>query len=428
MNIEWKHPREILAHFMARVYRYGMTTTSGGNLSIKDEEGNLWITPAAIDKGDLTPEDIMCITPEGEIIGRHRPSSEYPFHQAIYGQRPDLKAVLHAHPTALVAFSIVRKVPDTRVIPQASAICGEVGYAPYALPGGKLLGEHIAQVFAEGFQCVLLENHGVVCGGSSMLETYHRFETLDFCARLLIQASSLGRTRVLNEEQLQIARTQKTDLPTFQVKKRSNREKELRTELSEMVRRAYDQQLMNSTEGTASVRVEGETFLITPTAKDRRYLNPEDIVRIEKGRREESPLLPSRATLLHQTLYQQHPHIQAIMSAQAPYSTAFAISETEFDTRTIPESYLVLRDIPVLPYGSQYQDPERIAQTISKDCPVILLQNDALLTTGTSLLEAYDRVEVADFTARSLIQALPLGELVAMEEDRLEELRHAFLK
>jgi L-fuculose-phosphate aldolase len=87
---------------MARIYQYRMTTTSGGNLSILDSDGSIWITPARIDKGALRVSDIVRVFPDGSSEGLHRPSSEFPFHQQIYACRPDLRAIVHAHPVALV--------------------------------------------------------------------------------------------------------------------------------------------------------------------------------------------------------------------------------------------------------------------------------------------------------------------------------------
>src|SRR5947209_13046049 len=156
------HPRDEIVQTMERIYRYRMTTTSGGNLSVRDENGDVWITPARVDKGSLRREDVVRVKAGGGSEGRHPPSSEYPFHQAVYRARPDLRAIVHAHPVALVAFSICRRVPDTALFPQAGHVCGKVGYAPYALPGSEQLGRRIAEAFAGGFSCVLLENHGVV--------------------------------------------------------------------------------------------------------------------------------------------------------------------------------------------------------------------------------------------------------------------------
>ena len=109
------HPRDAIMQTMDRIYRYRMTTTSGGNLSIRDDNGDVWISPARIDKGSLTRNDIVCVRSDGTVDGPHRPSSEYPFHRAIYDARPDITAIVHAHPVALVAFSICRQVPPNAV-------------------------------------------------------------------------------------------------------------------------------------------------------------------------------------------------------------------------------------------------------------------------------------------------------------------------
>ena len=80
------HPAERLVQAMARIYQYRMTTTSGGNLSIRDSDGSIWITPARVDKGSIRVEDIVRVLPDGSTEGRHSPSSEFPFHQKIQRQ------------------------------------------------------------------------------------------------------------------------------------------------------------------------------------------------------------------------------------------------------------------------------------------------------------------------------------------------------
>ena len=105
LDTKLMHPADQITVVISRIYRSGLTTTSGGNISIKDENGDIWITPGGIDKGSLTPKDIICVKPDGTIIGPHKPSSEFPFHKAIYEMRPKMTAVIHAHPPALVSFS-----------------------------------------------------------------------------------------------------------------------------------------------------------------------------------------------------------------------------------------------------------------------------------------------------------------------------------
>ena len=133
MNFQYLHPADQIVMIMERIYNSGMTTTSGGNLSVMDNEGVMWITPSGVDKGSLKREDIMRVYPDGHIEGRHKPSVEYPFHSSIYKKRPDLRAVLHAHPPALVALTLVRQNPQPYLLPNTSIDCGQAEMAPYAL-------------------------------------------------------------------------------------------------------------------------------------------------------------------------------------------------------------------------------------------------------------------------------------------------------
>ncbi|MDA3816182.1 MAG: class II aldolase/adducin family protein, partial [Prolixibacteraceae bacterium] len=202
LDINLMHPRDQIVLIISRIYNRGLTTTSGGNVSIIDENGDIWVTPSAIDKGSLRASDIVLVKNDGTIEGKHKPSSEFPFHKAIYEIRPELKAVIHAHPPALVSFSIAHTIPDTNVIPQAKYVCGPIGYAPYALRGSDELGDSIANVFKENYKAVIMENHGTVVGGSDMGDAFQRFETLEFSARTIINGKTIGEVKALSDEQI----------------------------------------------------------------------------------------------------------------------------------------------------------------------------------------------------------------------------------
>jgi len=419
------HPRDELVQTMERIYRYRMTTTSGGNLSVRDETGDLWMTPTRVDKGSLGREDIVRIRADGTMEGRHRPSSEYPFHQAICKARSDIHAILHAHPVALVAFSICRQVPQTNLFPQASHVCGKVGYAPYALPGSEQLGRHIAEAFSQGDHCVLLENHGVVVGGSSLPNAFQRFETLEFTAKTLIKASLLGQPRYLSSAQVEMSGQPRASLPEFQPSPVSTREKELRQQICTFVRRGYRQRLMTSTEGSFSARVDSRSFLITSYGVDRDTVDLEDLTLIRDGRREAGKQ-PSRAVLIHQAIYRRHPEAQAVVNAIPVNATAFSVTATTLDTRTIPESYLFLRDVGVIPFGLQYGDGERIADLVTPERPVALIENDGVLAVGSSVLDAFDRLEVLESTAEAVINSRAIGSVQRMSDAVIDELIQAF--
>jgi L-fuculose-phosphate aldolase len=421
------HPRDEIVQTMERIYRYRMTTTSGGNLSIRDEVGDVWITPARVDKGSLRREDIIRIRADGGIEGLHPPSSEHPFHQGIYQTRPDIRAVVHAHPVALVAFSICRRVPDPALTPQTSHVCGAVGFAPYALPGSAQLGRNIAAVFAQGFPCVLLENHGVVIGAANLAEAFGRFETLEFTAKTIIKASLLGAVRYLTPEQIALSRRGREPLPEFEPGPASTCEKELRRAVAAFVRRGYRQRLMTSTEGSFSARLDDDSFLITCYGIDRQTVEVDQLTLIHNGRRA-AATQPSRAVHIHQAIYRRHPEVHAIVNAIPVNASAFCVTATPLDSRTIPESYILLRDVSVVPFGWQYEDGARIAETVSLERPIALLENDGVLVLGTSPLDAFDRLEVLESTAEAIINSRAIGDVQRMGDGAIEELTEAFLR
>ncbi|WP_258103504.1 class II aldolase/adducin family protein [Marinoscillum sp. MHG1-6] len=427
MNLELLHPKNRIALIMDLIYKNGMTTTSGGNISIKDEDGNIWITPAGYDKGILTPKDIVCVRADGSVEGIHRPSSEFPFHKAIYEFRPDIRAVIHAHPPALVSFSIVRQIPDTKVIPQTRIFCGPVGYAPYKLPGSDELGQSIANIFKENYNSVIMENHGTVVGGSNLFKAFQRFETLEFCARSIINSQKLGGHKILEDAQIKTFEDQHIELPEAEETIYTTDEKLIRNEIYTYVKRACEQNLMISSHGTVSMRWRGDDFLITPTSLNRRFIGHTDIVQIKNGTREKGKL-PSRAVQLHQEIYKNNPDINCIINTQPPGVMAFGISHQMFETRTIPESYILLKDIPFIEFGDHLNGNLTIPKLLSKETPIVIIKNDSVVVTGKTMLETFDRLEVAEFSAQSLIESKMIGNLVAIGQDEITELTNKFLK
>lgn len=426
LDVELMHPVEQINVIIGRIYRSGMTTTSGGNISIRDDNGDIWITPSGVDKGNLTTKDIMCVKNDGTIIGPHKPSSEYPFHKAIYEARPELTAIIHAHPPALVAFSITRKVPDTKIVPQAHYICGEIGFAPYGTPGSVDLGEKIANEFrGTSYKAVIMENHGVVLGGSDLMDAYQRFETLEFCCRTIVNAKRLGSVNYLTDEQVgkYINRIPKNITHFMDVDYLSD-ERALRSDMVNIIRRSCDQGLMISTYGTVSVRWRKNDFLITPRDVARWDIMPDDIVQIKDGMAEAGKT-PSRSVALHQRIYQLNPHINSIICTQSVNLMAHAVSGTKFDVRTIPESWIFLQDVPSVPFGVIYQDIDKTAKMFNHN-RVLLVENDSVFVTGDKLLNTFDYLEVAEFSANSLVMASAIGDLCPMGDKEIDDLRVAF--
>lgn len=426
MDYNLVHPADQLVMIIDRIYHYGMTTTSGGNLSILDDNGDIWITPGGVDKGTLTKDDMVCVKPDGTVEGKHKPSSELPFHQSIYRRRPDIKSVLHAHPPALVAFSIVRRLPEVHLIPNVKLICGEISIAPYGVPGSYDLGEKIAVEFDKGFSAVLLENHGVVLGSTSLFKAFKAFETLEFCARLQLNAQKLGPIKPLTSKYIEFSRQKNNAvLEEFTPETHSSEERAVRRDMIRLIHRSYDQLLFTSTQGTYSARLSDGSILITPFGKDRKYLEEADLVLIKNGKKEAGKF-PSRSVLLHLAIYDKNPGINSVLVAHPPHIMAFAVTDTTFDSRTIPESYILLRDVQKVPYGASFLQKDMTAALISARTPMLICENDCVIVTGASLLNAFDRLEVAEYSANAIISTQELGPIVHISDEEVEDINKAF--
>ncbi|WP_298767205.1 class II aldolase/adducin family protein [uncultured Polaribacter sp.] len=426
IKINFQHPRDQIVTIIDRIYKRGMTTTSGGNISIIDDQGDIWVTPSAVDKGSLRASDIICVKSNGEIIGKHKPSSEFPFHKAIYEARPDIRSVIHAHPPALVSFSIVRQIPNTNIISQAKHICGPIGYAKYKVPGSNELGEVIAEEFKKGFKAIIMENHGTVLGGSDLTDAYERFEALEFCAKTILYGSQIGTPKYLSDEQIENFETQaKGVLPEMEETEHPSDELEKRLEICKIVQRSCQQGLMIGSYGTVSMRWKDNDFIITPTGVDRWDLEIEDIVQIKDGKREKGKV-PSRATWIHQEIYKRNPKVNSIIMTQSPYLMAFGVTQEYLDVRTIPESWIFLQDIHTVKYGNHFRKNNN--SEIVENCDTaLIIENDSVIITGDKLLQTFDYLEVAEFSAKSIVLGHSLGKMVPINDDQVEELREKFL-
>lgn len=413
---QYTHPRNILVATLTRLYNYGMTTTSGGNLSIKDDDGNIWITPGGIDKGTLRPEDIVMVKPNGDIVGRHRPSCELPFHRSVYTLRKDVKAVLHAHSPALVAFSLTGRVPNTKLLPTIAEACGKVDFAPYEIPGSEKLGNIIAAKFAEGADSVIMENHGAVMAGENILQAFARFEALDYVARIEINAATLS-----DHTNDFISKIEYADWPFFKPRSISPRECELRDDMANFSSRAYRQRLLFSGSAFLSARIKGDDFLITPANFEIMNLAGSDVVRM-KGGAAEAGKTPSAATAFCRKLYQKQDWINSIIMTRPPNAMSFAVTGTYMDSRTIPESYIMLRDLVMVKSEEYLCDPESVIAQISPANPVVIIENCGVLTCGKSILEAFDRLEVAEFTAKCILLASRIGKLNPISQQQVDDI------
>lgn len=170
------------ASFYGRGYAFGST----GNLSVRDGE-RIWITPTGQSLQALNPEQLACIDLTAQIHNNNRPSKEFPFHLAIYQQRPEINAIIHLHSPKSVALSCLDTLDEAQPLPALTPYyfmrVWPLAVLPYFRPGSEKLAEAVKQA-ATQHNCMLLRNHGAICAGTSLSEAVDRTEELEATAEL----------------------------------------------------------------------------------------------------------------------------------------------------------------------------------------------------------------------------------------------------
>ena len=177
-----------------RIYDRNMVAANDGNISVKLNDNEFLCTPTGVSKGFMTPEYICKVDKEGNVLqanGNFRPSSEIKMHMRVYKCRPDVGAVVHAHPTFATSFAIAG-IPLTQpIMPEAVIGLGCVPIAPYGTPSTMEIPDAIEK-YLPYYDQVLLESHGALAWSTDLLSAYHKMESVEFYAELLYKSRQLG--------------------------------------------------------------------------------------------------------------------------------------------------------------------------------------------------------------------------------------------
>ncbi len=192
--LESSDKKFLVATYMNMLYDRGLVTPTGGNVSIKEGEGQFFITPTALFKGGLNADQISLINYEGKLIkGSLPPSSEWRMHAAIYESSPEVKAIVHAHPTyaLIMARAGLRFKPITE---EALIMFRDgVGFVQKVAPGTWDLANYVAQSL-KGKKATLIEDHGAVTVGDTVLEAFAEMDALEQNSKITVLSSMLKGT------------------------------------------------------------------------------------------------------------------------------------------------------------------------------------------------------------------------------------------
>ena len=194
--------RSAVANFMKRLYDRQLTTASGGNISLRVSDDEFCITPSSLDKGSLTAESIAVVKFDGtNLTPELKLSIESEMHRQILLKRPDLRAVVHAHPVFASAFATAQPcVLDSRLIAETYFILGEIVNVPYFIMGSKELADAVSEAVVHN-TAVLLENHGALCAAKDLLHAFDGIDLMERLAQMTILRRFIDNSHIMTESQ-----------------------------------------------------------------------------------------------------------------------------------------------------------------------------------------------------------------------------------
>jgi L-fuculose-phosphate aldolase len=197
MNAE-EQARADIVEVGRRLWDRGFVASNDGNISVRLDERRLITTPKSVSKGFMTP-DMMVITDlDGKrLAGEREPSSELKMHLEVYRNRPDARAVVHAHPPTATGFAVAGIALDRAVLAEVITTLGSIPLAEYATPSTEELPAAVRK-YVKAHDGMLLASHGALALAGDVMSAYYRMETIEHFAKISLVARTLGRENVLS--------------------------------------------------------------------------------------------------------------------------------------------------------------------------------------------------------------------------------------
>lgn len=195
--------KQAVCDWSKQSYAEKLFAGTSGNLSVYDREQEVMvITPTSVAYETITPEDMVVLRLDGEVLeGKYRPSSEWRMHAAVYEAKPEVSAIIHTHSPYATAFAVNNRNIPTILIEMVPFLGGDVPLAKFAIPGTKAVGEEAVKVLAERTGC-LLANHGVLTVGDSLERAHIRAVYVEDAAKICSIAMGHGPIVTIREEDI----------------------------------------------------------------------------------------------------------------------------------------------------------------------------------------------------------------------------------
>jgi L-fuculose-phosphate aldolase len=434
--------RRVVSELGRRMLADGLTKGTGGNVSVRTDDGNVAISPSGMPYDEIRPEDVPVVDVHGEQIdGDRTPSSEYRMHTGVLRERDDVGAVVHDHsPYASTFASLGDPVGPSHYL--IAFVGDQIPVASYETYGTAELAEAALEALGDEYDACLLENHGVLATGATAEDAYGVALMVEYCARIHYQALSIGEPSLLPDDEVDTLLERFADYgqtrsvdddggdpppDTTTSDERVDALDSHRAEVSRYGREMLHQGLTEGTGGNISAQ-RGDLVAISPSGMPYDEIRPEDVPVVTlDGDRVAGERKPSSEFRMHTGILRERDDVEAVIHNHSPYASTFASLR-----EPVPASHYLIAfvgdRIPVATYATYGTRAlaDAALEALGDEYNACLLENHGVVAVGDSVAEAFEVALMVEYCARIHYQALNIGEPSLLPDDEVDTLLERF--
>ncbi|MFC6825264.1 class II aldolase/adducin family protein [Halopelagius fulvigenes] len=434
-------PRRVVSELGKRMLSDGLTKGTGGNISVRTDDGNVAISPSGMPYDEIEPEDVPVLDIHGEQVeGDRKPSSEYRMHTDVLRERDDVGAVVHNHsPYASTFASIDEPVGPSHYL--IAFVGDQIPVASYETYGTAELAEVALETLGDEYNACLLKNHGVLATGATAEDAYEVALMVEYCARIHYQALSVGEPSLLPDEEIGTLVEKFADYgqansddggsePSAGADVPDDRIAELESQRAAVSRHGREmlrQELTEGTGGNISAQ-NGDLVAISPSGIPYDEIEPEDVPVVTlDGERVAGKREPSSEIHMHTGILRERDDVGAVVHNHSPYASTFAsLGEP------VPASHYLVAfvgdQIPVASYETHATQAlaDSALDALGDEYNACLLENHGVVAVGDTVAEAFEVALMVEYCARIQYQALNVGEPSLLPDEEIDTLLDRF--
>lgn len=402
MSIKKLTPAEEISYVIQRAYQRNMVSSAGGCMSVRDEDGSMWISPTSQDKGDLDPAIMARYSMDGKQMSEYKGSMEWDNHLAILKNRPDVKAIFHTHSSGILSAAFARQAVDNKQFVMDALATGEIAQVPFSVPASQELLEDVVEAVKKGVNVLTLDSHGsYVLSDKSLFEAFRVQDLWEMNSRTEAVAPAIGKllppltdTQVSAYKKAMEAERYETLVPEEETPEVAA----AREQLCRLSKRGYDNGVMDIYQSSLSIKIGEDDFIITPAGNDLANLEPQDTVRVREGKVEAGKSAPAR-TGIHRKVYQKKEYAGSVLINTSPYAAAYCITDANFDCTIDPELTFYIKGVKKYPFMEQL---DKVIDGLDDQTHVVIMEHDCIVSTGVDAVKALGVAECLEYATHAV--------------------------